>query len=164
MNLFGLANWFEKISNELPQVTTKTVQGLGKNVLQRSNNMIFKTQGAYRGGGVIAEPEKTPAGIAGQRWQPFSANTFKINPKRKGGKLLQDTGALRLSIKGYRTQDGLQWGSKYKYAGFHQYGANLRVFGKYPAKLPSRPFVYVTKNDYTRMQQILSDAIEKVWK
>ena len=101
---------------------------------------------------VIAEDTRTliddsfqvSASPDGSAWAPFTDTgaTFKINPRREGGKLLVDTARLRNSITAFADRGSLRFGTNVAYAGAHQFGAGIRVFGRGATKrLPARPFL-----------------------
>jgi phage virion morphogenesis protein len=85
------------------------------------------------------QASKSPDGTP---WAPLSDATIRIKPRRAGGKPLVDTARLRNSITAVGGTSSLRFGTNTKYAGPHQLGANVRVFGRgSPKTLQARPFL-----------------------
>jgi phage gpG-like protein len=87
---------------------------------------------------------RSPEGVV---WRGLSHTTEQINPRRVGGKPLNDTGRLRRSITTTVSPRGLRFGTNVVYAGAQNFGnpAN-RVFGKAPGPVPARPFLLVSQD------------------
>jgi len=91
----------------------------------------------------------SPSGLV---WQALSHTTEQINPRRVGGKPLNDTARLRRSITTSVTPSSLRFGTNVVYAGAQNFGnpAN-KVFGGPPGPVPSRQFLLVSQ-DGTRLE------------
>ncbi len=75
-------------------------------------------------------------------WAPLSAATKSINPRRGSGKPLTDTGRLKGSIDARATSRSAEIGTNVHYGKYHQYGAELNMFGRgIRATLPQRRFL-----------------------
>lgn len=77
------------------------------------------------------------AGTEGE-WEPFSPVTFKIHPRREGGKLLQDTGELA-NMQTEIGPDFVEVFSPAPYAGYQMDGVDpnpIPEFGPIPARDP----------------------------
>jgi phage virion morphogenesis protein len=80
----------------------------------------------------------------GQPWAALSETTIAINPRRAGGKPLNDTTRLRRSITTETTRSGFRFGTNVGYAATHQFGRpDNRVFGGARGPIPARPFLPV---------------------
>lgn len=164
MTLFGMRKFLDSLTSKAKKLPKKTIEYIENNVLQAQRAEIFEGLGQVQGASAVY-PDGTNPALVGRQWQPFSNNTFKINPKRKGGRLLQDTGHMRNTVKAVRMPDGsLKWGSEYWLAKIHHYGANIKVFGKHPAKIPSRPFVFLTEKYVNRTVKYIEFQVEKMQK
>ena len=93
------------------------------------------------------QKERDPDGIP---WKPL---------KRRKGKILQDTGALRTSVtnKGGKNIDRrgptfLEWGTNLHYAKYHQDGT---------AMIPARPFLGIGDELSEKLEMIAGDWIEE---
>ena len=96
----------------------------------------------------------------GSAWKPLK------NPSRKRGgataKPLRDTGLLMASLAGGGPQHAedvsplaLVWGTRVRYAGFHQYGTK---------HIPARPFLGFTPALESRIDLLFRDHAEQVLK
>lgn len=94
------------------------------------------------------------------------------NPRRAGGKILQDTGRLAASIVSSSDNDGAVVGTNVKYAAIHQFGGQTRphlikprnkqalAFGGKVVKqvshpgstIPARPFLLLTDDDAAEIE------------
>ena len=104
------------------------------------------------------------------------------NPRRDGGKILQDSGRLAASIVSSSDNDGAVVGTNVKYAAIHQFGGQTRAhiirprnkkalaFGgrvvkqvNHPgSKIPARPFLNLTEVDLDEMEGTAEDYLRKV--
>ena len=92
------------------------------------------------------------------QWDPLSATTLKLHPRRQGGKLLQDTGLLS-NIQQMRTgADFVEVGSPAPYAFFHVSGAQQdNIYLTFaPHELPKRDFLAID------IQKVLEETGELV--
>jgi phage gpG-like protein len=84
----------------------------------------------------------SPEGVV---WRGLSHTTEQINPRRAGGKPLNDTLRLRRSITTKVGPRGLSFGTNVVYAGAQNFGnPGNRVFGKTPGPVPARQFLLVS--------------------
>ncbi len=96
--------------------------------------------------------ESDPAtGIA---WDPLSAVTLAVNPERRGGSILQDSGLLAASIVSDYGRDYAEIGTNRVYAPTHQFGAKQGEFGTTSrggpipwGDIPARPFLGIGPQD-----------------
>jgi len=159
MTLFGMRKFLDSLAKKAKKLPDEVVSKLENVVLQRQSDDIFRGLGKV-GGAPAVFPDGTNPGIVGQRWQPFSEATFKINPKRKGGKLLQDTGHLRMSVKAHKKSPGvIQWGTFVPYGKKHQFGAKKKL-GKRTVKIPARPFVFLTEPYVNKTVKFIEKKVE----
>ena len=95
------------------------------------------------------------------------------NPRRDGGKILQDSGRLAASIVSSSDNDGAVVGTNVKYAAIHQFGGQTRAhiirprnkkalaFGGKVVKsvnhpgsnIPARPFLQLTDGDCAEIER-----------
>lgn len=96
--------------------------------------------------------ESDPAtGIA---WDPLSAVTLAVNPERRGGSILQDSGLLAASVVSDYGRDYAEIGTNRVYAPTHQFGAKQGEFGTTSrggpipwGDIPARPFLGIGPQD-----------------
>ncbi|WP_054285940.1 phage virion morphogenesis protein [Gulbenkiania mobilis] len=108
------------------------------------------------------------------KWQGL-----KPNPRRAGGKILQDTGRLASSIVSASDSDDAVVGTNVRYAAIHQFGGKtrpheirprnakaLKFGGKYARKvnhpgstIPSRPFLALTEGDVDEIEATVEDYL-----
>jgi phage gpG-like protein len=92
-------------------------------------------------------------------WQGLAPSTIKRHPHRAGGKPLNDTGALRMSVTSGAKKDissnilRYGFGSGIVYAAAHNFGYK---------QIPQRQFLYLEPQDEQRIQQIFEDYIDEV--
>lgn len=68
-----------------------------------------------------------------------------MEEREKARKPLVDTARLRNSVSVRGEKDSLVFGTNVIYGGTHQFGReDNKVFGKYPAPIPARPFLPIT--------------------
>lgn len=95
-------------------------------------------------------------------WRPLSAKTLQWHPHRVGGKPLNDTGALKMSIESGAanklSKKKLRIRSGLKKANLHQHGGWTKL-GTY---VPSRKFLYFDEFDKRMVERIFVDYIEEV--
>lgn len=87
--------------------------------------------------------QAAPNGVA---WAPRTPASLRIRVARRGsaGNTLTDTARLRNSVAVERGPTTLRFGTNVAYGAAHQLGAQVRVFGRGPAKtLPARQFLPV---------------------
>jgi phage gpG-like protein len=131
------------------QQLLEAVEGLDNNVeaglpvlgeiIQTAVEEVIQTEGA--------------AGTDGP-WEPFSPTTLKLNPKRRGGQLLQDTGLLaRLQIR--RGMDWVEVRSPAPYAGFHVTGVRQNGIPNL-GPVPARNFLAI---DLGRILERAAEAV-----
>ncbi|MCP4674351.1 MAG: hypothetical protein GY854_02300 [Deltaproteobacteria bacterium] len=87
-------------------------------------------------------------------WDPFSPTTYKLHPRRSGGKLLQDTGLLA-SMQIEEGPDWVEVGSHAPYAGYHVKGTTKNAIpGMGP--MPARNYLAVD------LDRVLEDAVDQI--
>lgn len=163
MNLGGFQNYLNELSKKFEKMPHTMLSKIGGEVLNSATITTFRNQGKRSGSAIVAIPDGTNETLVNNVWKSFSETTLKINPRRRGGKLLQDTGILRMSINySFKDDNIIEYGSRYKLAPIHQFGANIKMFGKHKAKIPSRPFVYITDTDLEKIDKVVKIAIDEV--
>ncbi|MGG5739680.1 phage virion morphogenesis protein [Bacillus cereus group sp. IBL03679] len=94
-------------------------------------------------------------------WVPLSENTIKWHPNRAGGKPLNDTGQLKMSVTGgaIKRIDKLEmyFGTALPKAKLHNFGGRTK-FGYVPA----RKFLYFDTQDESMIKRIFQDYIEEL--
>jgi phage gpG-like protein len=94
-------------------------------------------------------------------WTPLSPATIKRHPRRAGGKPLNDTGRLRMSVTGGAvktvSKQRLVYGTTLVYAPLHNFGGNTK-FGY----VPQREFLYFDKANERAIKKIFSDYVEEL--
>lgn len=94
---------------------------------------------------LIDDSFQTLTSPAGQPWAPLSDTTIELNPRRAGGRPLNDTTRLRRSITTETSKRGFSFGTNVRYAAKQHFGdPNNRVFGRARGPVPARPFLPVT--------------------
>lgn len=95
-------------------------------------------------------------------WAPLSPATIKWHPHRAGGKPLNDTGALKMSITSgaanKMTKNQLNIRSGLKKANMLHYGGRTSL----GTTIPSRKFLYFSDADERMIKRIFEDYIEEV--
>jgi len=93
-------------------------------------------------------------------WRPLAPYTLKIHKHRVGGKPLNDTSALKLSITSgvanRMSKKKLQIRSNLKKAWQHNFGGRTS-WGTY---VPARPFMYFDEKDKQMVKRIFQDYID----
>lgn len=90
----------------------------------------------------------------GRPWEDLSDRTKAAKTNRSGrvrGSILVDTGLLLRSITHEAARDSVIVGSGMLYARYHQEGT---------AKMPARPFLGLSAQDYRDIDELLSDWID----
>jgi len=99
---------------------------------------------------------------SGSDWQRLSSTTIKWHPRRAGGKPLEDTGELRMSVTSgavKRMSDKqLRIGTALPKARLHQFGGRTKL-GTF---VPARKFLYFDEKDERMVKEIFDDYIEEV--
>lgn len=97
-------------------------------------------------------------------WQRLSPATLKIHPHRRGGKPLNDTGKLRMSVSSRAvkrvTNTKLEYGTNLIYAPIHNFGGR----GGWGRVIPKREFLYFDDKDEKAIKKIFSDYIKELAK
>ena len=95
------------------------------------------------------------------RWEGFSPTTLKLHHRRKGGKLLQDTGNLA-SIQSDEGDDWAEAWSPAPYAIFHIFGATQdNIYLQHaPHRLPQRDFLDVELDEV--LEEVVNTFTEEV--
>ena len=106
----------------------------------------------------------------GSKWAPLSEVT-KSRKKRNVDKILTQRGYLRGALNRQVTGNELLVGSPRIYASTHQFGAKKGAFGQTRrgalipwGDIPARPFLGLSDDDRTEIQNILRIAIETLWR
>lgn len=98
------------------------------------------------------------------KWKPLSEATIKWHPHRAGGKPLNDTGKLRLSVTSGAIQrvskHQLRYGTNLKYAAIHNFGGSTPL----GTRIPARPFLYFDGADQQAIKRIFEDWLESLSK
>lgn len=107
---------------------------------------------------------------------------LKPNPRRTGGKILQDSGRLASSIVSDSDNDNALVGTNVKYAAIHQFGGQTRpheirprnkkalAFGGRVVKkvnhpgsdIPARPYLMLTEQDNAEIESTAEDYLRTV--
>lgn len=99
---------------------------------------------------------------SGSDWAPLSATTVKWHPRRAGGRPLNDTGELRMSVTSgaikAMTDKTLRIGTALPKARLHQFGGRTSL-GTF---VPARKFLYFDEQDEQTIKRIFVDYIEEV--
>lgn len=128
-------------------------------VLEKIENMKFREP--LKQSGIYMER------AIGQRfrkanWKRLSPATLKIHPHRKGGKPLNDTGKLKMSVTSRAvkriTNTKLEYGTNLVYAPLHNFGGT----GGWGRTIPQREFLYFDKKDEKAIERIFSDYIKEL--
>jgi phage gpG-like protein len=97
-------------------------------------------------------------------WKRLSRATMKIHPRRKGGKPLNDTGKLRMSVtsRAFKrvTKNKLEYGTNLKYAPLHNFGGR----GGWGRTIPKREFLYFDDRDEEIILRIFEDYLRELAK
>lgn len=95
-------------------------------------------------------------------WAPLSETTMRWHPHRRGGKPLNDTGALKMSIvsgaNNKLTKKKLSISTNLQKAKLHNFGGRTKL-GTY---VPARPFLYFSEVDEQNIERIFEDYIREV--
>lgn len=95
-------------------------------------------------------------------WKPLAPATIKIHPHRAGGKPLNDTGKLKMSVTSRAvkrvTSHQLQYGTNLIYAPLHNFGGR----GGWGKMIPKREFLYFDHKDERAIRRIFEDYIEEL--
>jgi phage gpG-like protein len=101
-------------------------------------------------------------------WTPLSPKTIELHPHRAGGKPLNDTGKLKMSVTSRAvkqvTNKQLRYGTNLVYAPIHNFGGTT---GYYPllgarGKIPKREFLYFDEKNERAIKKIFSDYIKEL--
>lgn len=133
LSVQALSGVLEKIIQGAAK-TDQLIQIMGQQLVSDTKEGFFK--------------EQDPDGIP---WKPL---------KRRKGKILQDTGALRTSVtsrggKGNIERKGptfLEWGTNIEYAKYHQGGTS---------RIPARPFLGIGEELGEKLEMIAADWVEE---
>jgi len=95
-------------------------------------------------------------------WKPLSPATIKIHPRRKGGKPLNDTGKLRMSVTSqaivHVEKMKLTYGTNLVYAPLHNFGGK----GGWGRTIPQREFLYFDDKDAKAIKRIFTDYVKEL--
>lgn len=95
-------------------------------------------------------------------WRPLSPDTLRWHPHRVGGKPLNDTGALKLSVTtgvaNTLSKKKLHIRSNLRKAKLHNFGGRTGL-GTF---VPARPFLYFDNVDEVMVKRIFHDYIDEV--
>jgi phage gpG-like protein len=98
----------------------------------------------------------------GAPWQGLSPTTLKIHPHRAGGKPLNDTGRLRMSVTSGAVQtvsgNSLRYGTNLVYAPIHNFGGTAG----WGSRIPQREFLYFDGSDEAKVKRIFEDYIKEL--
>ncbi|WP_222431057.1 phage virion morphogenesis protein [Bacillus paralicheniformis] len=123
-------------------------------------NEPLKNSGTYLEGSI---GKRFRSGGGSQPWPALSPTTKRIHPRRAGGKPLNDTGQLKMSVTAKarknisRNRLRYGWGSGVKYAAFQNFGG---VTG-WGTRVPARPFLYVDTDDEKEIEKVFKEYIER---
>jgi phage gpG-like protein len=96
------------------------------------------------------------------QWKPLSPFTERIRPRRKGGKPLNDTGKLKMSVTSRAVKNvskkRLEYGTNLIYAPMHNFGGT----GGWGYKIPKREFLYFDQNDEKQIRRIFEDYVKEL--
>jgi len=166
MTIFGLTDYFDNLQKKLKSVPREFVDKVSTEVLNQAiPHKLFQAEGNVSGVVEVA-PTGTNISRAGQQWQTLQPSTLRINPRRRGGRILQDTGMLRNSIgvRGavVKTKSAkIKYGTFLKYAAIHQFGGVVNVFGRVRKPMPARPFVFLTDKNVKKIISVAGSIIDK---
>lgn len=104
----------------------------------------------------LSEDKSSPDGEAWAAWSPAYAEG-----RKKGKKLLDDSGALITSMAWDVTSDDLRVGSNLIYAALHQFGGTDDM-APGAAAVPARPFLGVSPDDAVEIEDAMGAWIESV--
>lgn len=101
------------------------------------------------------------------RWPDWSPATQAIYAQRGwgGNKLLQATGKLRQSLlpgQGKITEEGrdaVRLFSNVEYSALHNYGGPFLAWGKYPARMPQREFMWLSDDVQDKIVSTVAQLI-----
>jgi len=163
MTLFGMRKFLDTLEADAKKLPNEVINHVENVVLQSQEDEIFRGEGKTQGA-VAVMPYGTDQTKVGRKWKPFSPHTSKLSPRRKGGKLLQDTGALRASIGVQKLPNGFaKWGTRLNYGEKQHYGARISVYG-HKAELPARPFVFLTEPNVMKIVKYVGKKIDEIQK
>lgn len=102
-----------------------------------------------------AAPDGTP-------WETLSRG-YQAYKRRRGfdERILHKRGELRNTLRAQATDYSVAFGSDRKYAAIHQFGGRFRAFGKYPARMPARPYLGLSDADVQEIQEQIREAYER---
>lgn len=113
----------------------------------------LKQSGIYMEGAIGQRFRKAP-------WKPLSPATIKIHPHRAGGKPLNDTGKLRMSVTSRAikrvSKRQLEYGTNLIYAPIHNFGGRAG----WGSIIPKREFLYFDPKDEKAIKRIFEDYIK----
>ena len=137
-----------------------TVEDRGvRRMLRSMGDLKFRTP--LRQSGVYME------GSIGKRfrranWVRLSPATIKAHPHRAGGKPLNDTGKLRMSITSravkHVTKNKLEYGTNLAYAPMHNFGG----VGGWGKRIPKREFLFFDNKDERAVKRIFEDYVRRL--
>jgi phage gpG-like protein len=140
------------------------LQRLANNV-KRSQKILRVAAQAFAFQDIIDhfKNEESPDG----RWKAWAEPTRRIYEKLGwlGNKILQAKGYLRQSLMPGRGKianhgtDGLRLFTNMEYSGIHNYGGPFRAFGKYPATMPKREFMWLSEGAKQKMVDMVAQLI-----
>jgi len=171
------------ISMEVDNKVSKTLKSLDGKL--KDFSVPMKLAGLYMLGSIDENFRKEGRP---KKWKPLSK--FTLDGRRGGSKrILQDTGTLRRSITMHATKTQVKVGTSYPWARRLQFGGvnimpertirpvntkalrfiinGKEIFAKSAhipevrMDLPSRPFIVFQKEDYTMVEKIFGDHIDK---
>jgi phage gpG-like protein len=97
-------------------------------------------------------------------WKGLSEATMKIHPRRKGGKPLNDTGRLKMSVTSravkHITKSKLEYGTNLIYAPLHNFGGR----GGWGRIIPQREFLHFDDRDEKVIRRIFEEYIKELTK
>ena len=105
----------------------------------------------------------------GAPWTPLSED-YKQTKARNAHKILTLFGILRGQLNYRASKDRVEVGSPTIYAGTHQFGAGVGVFGTTSrgtpipwGNIPARPFLGVSDDDEREIGALVSDHLASQW-
>lgn len=144
---------YQVVQKTLDELVSR-VQDPGPAMSEIADVLADATERAFRD---EADPE------TGALWDPLSAVTLALRPKRVGGMLLQDSGLLAASITTDSGKDFAAIGTNRVYAPTHQFGARQGEFGTTSrggpipwGDIPARPFLGIGPPDEEDILDIAS--------
>lgn len=94
-------------------------------------------------------------------WKPLSPLTLRLHPHRVGGKPLNDSGKLKMSVTSGAvkrvTAKKLQYGTNLIYAPLHNFGGK----GSWN-RVPKREFLYFDQKNERAVKRIFEDYIKEL--